>query len=484
MDEERSMILKMLQDGKISVEEAEALMEVLEEQELAPELERHRREGTGGDRAEGTTAEDGFSGTDSVSAGDGPSGDAEIHEEAGKGAGGADAKSGERTDERSDERTDERTGAGRAGRGREFQFDFGPEFAGLGNELRGIFGKVGELVRRATEQVEEQVGDIDVGERIREAFGGEVSGTEVSGRIAAASAERLVVHNRWGGIRLSGEERDDIEVHVDVSVYGASKEEAESLADSVRVASQAEGASLILFLEPAETLESERVRANYTVRVPRRMASEITALSGTLTLEALEGETHLTTSSGDVLVQQIASPVTVKSRSGNVTAGGLGASCQVSTTSGDVLLEDLAGPVHVNSKSGDVRARRVAREIVVSSLSGAAVLEDLQTAVVEARSKSGDITVEMSEGPVSRVDLQTLSGDVVLTLPAGTAGVLSCKTTSGTIACDLEVEAEHRSRNSLRGTFGVARAAQGAEDQSAEARLTSVSGDIRIKEPC
>ncbi|MCK4515036.1 MAG: hypothetical protein KAU31_07245, partial [Spirochaetaceae bacterium] len=165
MQDERSMILNMLKEGKISVEETEALLEVLNEGE---------KEEPGGF----TTADTGESGE-------------------------RDPHKVVFTIDASDEKRRKAGGGKRDSKSQGFGFDF--DLGGLKESLRETMKGVSEAVK----DVMGELSDLDLGNEIFRAMGKIRSEASDETTESVGEATRLSISNKWGDIRVTG---DDLRV--------------------------------------------------------------------------------------------------------------------------------------------------------------------------------------------------------------------------------------------------------------------------------
>ncbi len=164
MQDERSMILNMLKEGKISVEEADALLEVLDE---GPNEE------PGGFAAADTTNTEGSSGSD------------------------RDPQKVIFTIDASDEKHHKTGDRHRDGKSHGFNFDF--DLGGLKESLR-------ETMKGVSEAVKDVMGDLsglDLGNEIFRAMGKIRSEADAEITESVGEATRLSISNKWGDIRVT-----------------------------------------------------------------------------------------------------------------------------------------------------------------------------------------------------------------------------------------------------------------------------------------
>jgi len=178
-----------------------------------------------------------------------------------------------------------------------------------------------------------------------------------------------------------------------------------------------------------------------------------------VTIRCPEGaDLELTTHSADLDVRGRLGDVLARSASGDATLGDTG-SLSFTTASGDLSVGTVAGSLTAKSASGDVSARTVAGTANVGTVSGDVhVGETSDTAAVNT--VSGDIELEAT-GKGARVN--SVSGDVHIASRPGLALWIDVQSVSGSVTSDLDV--------------GETPA---GESETAELRIRTVSGDVRI----
>jgi len=87
--------------------------------------------------------------------------------------------------------------------------------------------------------------------------------------------------------------------------------------------------------------------------------------------------------------------------------------------SGDIVADGLQGNVNLRTASGDVSATNLHSAVVaLRSSSGDVAISQVESAHLSARSNSGDVTVELGNVPET-VEARTNSGDVAIIVPPG-----------------------------------------------------------------
>lgn len=165
---------------------------------------------------------------------------------------------------------------------------------------------------------------------------------------------------------------------------------------------------------------SDRVRVEFVVLVPRSMRVNLSTGNGELSIARAGDELSASTGNGRI---------TIGETSGRVTA---------STGNGDVRIESANGPVQVSTGNG---------RVFVATASGG----------VDANSGSGEIDVRMTSlsPDQGNMTINSGSGAIRVTLPEAFNGRIDASTGNGTLRSEFEMtivgrlDAQH-----VRGTIG------------------------------
>jgi Toastrack DUF4097 len=130
--------------------------------------------------------------------------------------------------------------------------------------------------------------------------------------------------------------------------------------------------------------------------------------------------------------------------------------------------------VEASSVSGDIRIDGAHGEVRATSVSGDLRLRELYATRVEAKTVSGDVTVEIRQlsgnGPL---EFRSVSGDVTVGVPTGLDADFSMSTVSGDLDTDFPLTLNGRmGRRNINARIG-----KGGRDLS----VSTVSGDVRLR---
>jgi hypothetical protein len=175
-------------------------------------------------------------------------------------------------------------------------------------------------------------------------------------------------------------------------------------------------------------------KVDYTVRLPRTCALQISGVSSSAFVQSLDGVLEFSTVSGRLTLKDLSGELMVKSVSGKVEG------------------ENLSGELKLETVSGNVRLVSCR----FSSLHGSTVSAALE------------IQTPLSDGPYR---FRSVSGDVRLTVPQGTGCTLTSHSFSGKIVSNL-----YTTRRQVNAGQQVVDVQGGGP----EVHYSSISGDLRL----
>ncbi len=340
MNEERTMILKMLKDGKITLEEADALMEVIDELERQPE---GRSDSGPAVAAPGSSAE------------------------------GAKAGGGDEWWDR--------------------LFARGPDIDF--SELNRTFKETIGSIQASVEQAVAGIGNLNLAAEINRALGNIKAECVQEATAPESGAAILRLKNRWGDIRIVGDDGTAVRVRAHCTAWGGSQSDAEANLSHIKIQFERQKETLVLSTEKRQRGLFDRIRIDYEVTVPRG-----TAVS-------------LGTASGDISVLDVAASVSVASLSGGIRAQNIAGTQRYMTKSGDIELEAVDGEVKANSMSGDVRVQLrhdTAFRVTAGSTSGKIAC----SLALDRRTEAEDRIEGTLNGGTAPLSVRTASGDISL----------------------------------------------------------------------
>lgn len=324
------------------------------------------------------------------------------------------------------------------------------------------------------------------------------------------SGALVMVENPLGDIVITAGEDSTAVVIARKKVWGANADTVKTNAQQVEIAVHGTDSRLDIKVSAPDffrtgTVDLElkvpkSIHARLSTRFGRNEISgiegraEAVSTSGGIILRDLGADARCESASGGIKLENILGAATVASQSGDISARKVGRGLSANSASGDVLAEDVeGGRVECKSVSGDVRAARLGLEnpldITIESISGAVSLseangsiglkavsgdvsaEHLVASRVQAQTVSGDVSVTMREAFHGSMQLNTVSGDVTLTMPEGSNARVSLGSTSGEIKSDHEATDVSAGETLWTGQIGTG---------AGTINVQTLSGDVRI----
>lgn len=187
--------------------------------------------------------------------------------------------------------------------------------------------------------------------------GDRVSAKDLRETIVSATSSINVDAGKNGGIKIEGENRNDILVRACVQAWGKTSDEANQIAKSIRI----ETGSNIRADVPSGT---ENYGVSFEIRVPRTMNLDLKAHNGGISIDSVEGNIRFETQNGGVNLDELAGDVRGRTTNGGVKVELDGASWRgngldVETTNGGVKIsmpQNYAARVETGTVNGGFKS--------------------------------------------------------------------------------------------------------------------------------
>ncbi len=163
------------------------------------------------------------------------------------------------------------------------------------------------------------------------------------------------VHNSNGLTRISGEDRDDIEVMMHKTARAESPEAAEALLQEIRLAVDDQGGRLSLDVEIPRRW-NRRGTANLCVKLPRHMEVWVAAANGRIDIEGIRGLVRARSTNGSAKVSDIVGDVEVATTNAKVSCSCTFGKLLARSSNGKIEIEEHSGSVDASTSNGLIRA--------------------------------------------------------------------------------------------------------------------------------
>ena len=310
----------------------------------------------------------------------------------------------------------------------------------------------------------------------------------------------LRVKNPLGGITVQGSDVPGVRVAGELKVWAATLEEAQAVADGIQVASETTDTGAAVMVTSGA--KARRQELELTLFVPQESVKvSLLSPSGDLSLRGIKSAAVLATQSGDIHVAEVVGDVAAETTSGDIALEGIIGAITAHTASGDITGIRLDGAsFKAESQSGDLNlSETMVPSVVLSCVSGDSTVRNVTGKTLNLRTVSGDAHVTGCEfetethldtvsgnltlapkGGVAagKLVLSSVSGDTQLTLPAQTNAVLEARTRSGELKG--KIKGPDGQSKSINGSGMVIVSESIGAGTGAVIVLSSVSGDLAI----
>lgn len=232
--------------------------------------------------------------------------------------------------------------------------------------------------------------------------------------VALDEGRTLRLRNPSGSIEVVGADVPECRIAATVDAWGADVDALRGAASAISLDVQGTDDGALVAVQGPEL--SKRLRCDLKIFVPAN-GRKISAVSP----------------AGDIVVRAVRSAgIVVASVSGSIEIAECAGDVTTETASGSTALQGISGNVIARSTSGDIRGVRLHGErISAKTQSGDIQLDETGTAALELETVSGDIRSDAQSG---RVSVRTVSGDVTVSGAVEASWDASLRTVSGRIA--------------------------------------------------
>ena len=356
--------------------------------------------------------------------------------------------------------------------------------------------------RRMARQVRSSIGDLnlDLHLNLSDMQGEPTVSAPREATVAVPAGQRLQVRNPLGDIEAQGADVPEARVAGVLKIWAADKATAEALAAQITLTvEQGSDGPTIVVQHPQK---ARRVSLNLKVFVPQDARVSLLSPSGDVSVRNLRATAVIATQSGDAKAADIAGDVAAETASGDIALEGILGNAQASSASGDIRAVRLSGQqFKAVSQSGDISVSDAAvPNVTVETVSGDAEVKSVTGSTLRVRSVSGDVHVTETtfdqqtdvdcvsgsitfepRGPLSNGQMRftAVSGDIDLALPPETNATLEITTKGGDVKAVFK--GADGSEKTVTGS-GLVSLSETVGAGTAKLALSTVSGDITLKQ--
>ncbi len=211
--------------------------------------------------------------------------------------------------------------------------------------------------------------------------------------LPAPKSQVFKVRNLNGVTRITGEDRDDIEVTALKTARAESREAAEEMLEEIRLAFYDLDDKLGLEVEVPRKW-NRRGSANLCIKLPRAMEVWVAAANGRVDVEGIRGLVHAKSTNGSAKVSDVIGDVEINTTNAKVSCSCTSGKLVARSSNGKIEIEQHRGSVDASTSNGLIRAS----------------LDDLGEGGVQLATSNGRIVLDLPEHVDADVDIRVDNG--------------------------------------------------------------------------
>ncbi len=217
--------------------------------------------------------------------------------------------------------------------------------------------------------------------------------TRETQQLATPKGHVFRVHNSNGVTRISGEDREDIEVTAHKTARAESSEAAERLLEEIRLVFHDTGDRLDLEVEVPRKW-NRRGTANLCIKLPREMEVWVAAVNGRVDVEGIRGLVHARSTNGSAKVSNVIGDVEIATTNAKVSCSCICGKLVARSSNGKIEIDQHRGSVDASTSNGLIHAS----------------LDDIGAEGVQLATSNGRIVLDLPEHVDADVDIRVDNG--------------------------------------------------------------------------
>lgn len=262
---------------------------------------------------------------------------------------------------------------------------------------------------------------------------------------------------RHGFIHVTGTEEKRCHVTANVHVWAKSIEEANEIAEKVKVEFQKSTDHISVVVEKPPIQNNCGVFTDYEVKLPKNTHLVLKTTHDTIRCENIEGNITASTTHD---------PIECCSIIGNL---------KLNTTHGEIVLSHIKGGVEASTTHDPIKAEYVTGPVNLGTTHGRVVCKEIDTNRLRVRTSHDNVSITFKDGVKGQVDadIKTSHGDIVFNVPVDFEGDVCMSTTHGRLRSDIPMVVKGEiSGNMVSGTVG---------EGAGKINLKTTHGSITLK---
>ena len=413
MKEERMKVLEMLQDGKITAEDAMKLLDALEDTAEEPQTRQRRRNGS------------------------------RQRQRRRRRNGGTDIQIEvqERIREAQENLREAMPRARRAVR------EAMPNVNRIVREATRSIPDVGKIVQEAMQTASDtfsqwaEDGDRQHPEKAVRQYV-ETTPIQVSDRLSVSTPKGHVTSKIW--------DRDEVQIDATISVWGTDEAAVNAFAEQIDIQIRLEPSAVQIQPNVPKREKDDPVRSvriDFELHHPEKVDLDVRARHGNITLPKIDGAANLNNHHGKTIFEGASGSINVKQHHGDIAVQHVGGDFIAKNNRGSIKADQVGGRAVTKNNRGTTHLKNIAGATTVKTNRGAVEIENPEAGVM-IQSRGGNIAVRPHKPIGDDYAIQNKDGAVDLTIPDGSAVDVHGYVGRGRLQTDLPLSITGVSRTS------------------------------------
>lgn len=263
-------------------------------------------------------------------------------------------------------------------------------------------------------------------------------------------SDRLSVQTPRGHVTSKIWDRDEVKIDATISVWGTDEEAVNAYAEQIDV--QIRRASGVVKVRPNVPKREKgdpirSVRIDFELHHPQKVDLNVRARHGNITLPKIDGAANLNNNRGKTILEGASGNISIKQNRGDVAVQHVGGDFTAQNNRGSIRAGRVGGRAVVKNNRGTTRLENIVGVTTVHTNRGAVEIENPEAGVI-VQSRSGKIAVRPHKPIGDDYAIQNKDGAVDLIIPDGSAVDVHGYVGRGKIQTDLPLSITGVSRTS------------------------------------
>ncbi len=263
-------------------------------------------------------------------------------------------------------------------------------------------------------------------------------------------SERLSVRTTRGHVTSKIWDRDEVKIDAKISVWGTDEEAVNAFAEQIDIQIRRESGAVQIRPNVPKRKKGDSIRSvriDFELRHPEKVDLDVRAGRGNITLPQIDGAATLNNNRGKTIFEGASGNIKIKQNRGDIAVQHAGGDFTANNNRGSINVGQVGGRVVAKNNRGTTRLKNIVGATTVQANRGAVEIENPEAGVM-IQSRGSNIAVRPHKPIGDDYAIQNKDGAVDLTIPDGSAVDVHGYVGRGSIQTDLPLSITGVSRTS------------------------------------